>query len=264
MDYVMICGVALIVAALTLFSGFGLGTILMPVFALFFPIEIAVAATAIVHLANNVFKVFLVGRHADLPVVARFAIPAALAAVGGALLLERVSAAEPVARYTLGPGTHVVTPVKLVVAALVVAFAVLELAPRFERLAFNKKFIPVGGVLSGFFGGLSGHQGALRTAFLTRAGLAKEALIGTMVVSAVAVDVSRLAVYGSTFLTGSLGAVARSGNSVWGLVAAGSVAAFAGSFIGARLVKNVTMRAIQVLVGAMLLLLGIALGTGLV
>ena len=110
MDYVMICGVALIVAALTLFSGFGLGTILMPVFALFFPIEIAVAATAIVHLANNVFKVFLVGRHADLPVVARFATPAALAAVGGALLLERVSAAEPVARYTLGPGTHVVTP----------------------------------------------------------------------------------------------------------------------------------------------------------
>ncbi|OGK77556.1 MAG: hypothetical protein A2X52_02110 [Candidatus Rokubacteria bacterium GWC2_70_16] len=264
MDYVVICGAAVIVAALTLFSGFGLGTILMPAFALFFPIKVAVAATAVVHLANNIFKVFLVGRNADLPVAARFAIPAALAAVGGALLLERLATAEPLARYTLGPGVHVVTPVKLVIAALIVAFAALELAPRFEKLAFKKTLIPVGGALSGFFGGLSGHQGALRTAFLIRAGLGKEAFIGTMVVSAVVVDVSRLIVYGSTVLTGSLAAVAGSGTSVWGLVAAGSVAAFAGSFIGVRLVKSVTMRAIRVLVGALLLLLGIALGVGLI
>lgn len=264
MDYVVICGVALIVAALTLFSGFGLGTILMPVFALFFPLTVAVAATAVVHLANNMFKMFLVGRNADLGVAARFGLPAALAAVGGALLLERLATAEPLARYTLGQGTHVVTPVKLVVAALIVAFAALELTPRFNKLAFNKKLLPVGGALSGFFGGLSGHQGALRTAFLLRAGLGKEAFIGTMVVSAVVVDVSRLIVYGSTVLTGSLEAVGGSGTGVWGLVAAGSLAAFAGSFIGARLVKSVTMRTIQALVGALLLLLGIALGTGLV
>jgi uncharacterized membrane protein YfcA len=143
-------------------------------------------------------------------------------------------------------------------------FAALELAPRFEKLAFDQKLIPVGGALSGFFGGLSGHQGALRAAFLIRAGLAKEIFIGTMVVSAVVVDVARLIVYGSTVLTGSLGAVAGSGASVWGLVAAGSLAAFTGSFIGARLVRSVTMRAIRLLVGAMLLLLGLTLGAGLV
>ncbi|MBI2528033.1 MAG: TSUP family transporter [Candidatus Rokubacteria bacterium] len=264
MDYVVICGAALIVAALTLFSGFGLGTLLMPVFALFFPVQVAVAATACVHLANNIFKVFLVGRHADFAVVARFGLPAALAAVGGALLLERLAGAEPLARYSLGQGTHVVTPVKLLVAALIVAFAALELMPRFATFAFDRKLIPLGGALSGFFGGLSGHQGALRTAFLIRAGLAKEAFIGTMVLSAVVVDVSRLIVYGRAGLAGSLGAVAGSGASVWGLVAAGSLAAFAGSLIGARLVKSVTMHTIQGLVGALLLLLGIALGTGLV
>jgi len=37
----------------------------MPAFALFFPIEVAVAATAIVHLANNIFKGGLVGKKAD-------------------------------------------------------------------------------------------------------------------------------------------------------------------------------------------------------
>lgn len=66
MVYLIICAVALVVSALTLFSGFGLGTLLMPAFAIFFPIEIAIATTAIVHLANNIFKLVLVGKMADL------------------------------------------------------------------------------------------------------------------------------------------------------------------------------------------------------
>ena len=64
-QYIVICAVALAVSGLTLFSGFGLGTLLMPVFAIFFPIEVAIAATAVVHLANNIFKLALLSRHAD-------------------------------------------------------------------------------------------------------------------------------------------------------------------------------------------------------
>jgi uncharacterized membrane protein YfcA len=41
-DYLVVCFVALLVSALTLFSGFGLGTVLMPAFALFFPVPVAV------------------------------------------------------------------------------------------------------------------------------------------------------------------------------------------------------------------------------
>jgi uncharacterized membrane protein YfcA len=92
MEYIIICGVAIVVSALTLFSGFGLGTLLMPAFAVFFPISFAVAATAVVHLANNLFKVFLVGRRADIKVVIRFALPAALCAALGAYLLGYLSA----------------------------------------------------------------------------------------------------------------------------------------------------------------------------
>ena len=87
MDYIVVCLVALFVSALTLFSGFGLGTVLMPAFALFFPVPVAVAATAVVHLANNLFKVSLVGRKANWSVVVRFALPGALAAIVGAALL---------------------------------------------------------------------------------------------------------------------------------------------------------------------------------
>lgn len=57
MEYVVIPFTALFVSSLTLFSGFGRGTVLMPAFAIFFPVPVAVAATAVVHVANNVFKV---------------------------------------------------------------------------------------------------------------------------------------------------------------------------------------------------------------
>jgi len=49
--------VVLLTAGVTLFSGFGLRTILMPVFPLFFPVPLAIAATAVVHFANNIFEI---------------------------------------------------------------------------------------------------------------------------------------------------------------------------------------------------------------
>lgn len=84
MEVIIIASSAIVVSALTLFSGFGLGTLLMPVFTLFFPIEVAVAATAVVHGANNIFKIAVVGRHADKAMVVRFGIPAIIAAFAGA------------------------------------------------------------------------------------------------------------------------------------------------------------------------------------
>lgn len=70
------------------------------------------------------------------------------------------------------------------------------MVPKLSKLSFSQKFIPLGGLLSGFFGGVSGNQGVLRSAFLIKSGLNKEEFIGTSVVSSVLVDVVRLTVYG--------------------------------------------------------------------
>jgi uncharacterized membrane protein YfcA len=56
MELMILCLAALIASLLTFFSGFGLGTILTPVFAIFFPIEIAIALTGVVHFLNNIFQ----------------------------------------------------------------------------------------------------------------------------------------------------------------------------------------------------------------
>jgi uncharacterized membrane protein YfcA len=48
MDIVVIVLASFVTAILTLFSGFGFGTISMPVFAFFFPIDMAIALTGVV------------------------------------------------------------------------------------------------------------------------------------------------------------------------------------------------------------------------
>ena len=75
MQYVLICTMAFCASALTFFSGFGLGTLLLPAFSVFFPIDVAIALTAIVHFLNGVFKLLLVGRHVNVPVALRFGMP---------------------------------------------------------------------------------------------------------------------------------------------------------------------------------------------
>ena len=262
MDYLVVCVVALLASALTLFSGFGLGTLLLPAFALFFPVEVAVSATAIVHLLNNLFKLALVGRSADRGIVLRFGLPAVALALAGALLLSRLTVLPALAEYTLGGRTCAVTPIKLTIGALILVFALFDLSPAADRFAFGRRWIPLGGGVSGFFGGLSGHQGALRSAFLINAGLSKEGFIGTGVACAVLVDLSRLVVYGSSILSTRLASTGTSNG--WPLVAAATACAFLGAFLGVRLLGKITLSTLRRMVGALLVAVSLAMGAGVV
>jgi uncharacterized membrane protein YfcA len=187
---------AFFAAGLTLFSGFGLGTLLTPVFALFFPLPLAIAGTAVVHLANNVFKLGLLVKHANWRVVWRFGLPAMAAAVLGALLLAWIGEMPTWLTWSLGERRFEITPLKALIGLLICSFAALEMSSRFARVALPPRWLPVGGVLSGFFGGLSGNQGALRSAFLIKLGLPKRAFVATGGVIAVIIDASRIGVYG--------------------------------------------------------------------
>lgn len=260
MEYLIVCAVALIASGLTLFSGFGLGTILTPVLALFFPVPVAVGATAVVHLANNLFKIFLVGRAANKRVVIRFGVPAIAAALAGAFLLNFVSAFPVIHTYQFGGHPREITLVKLVVGLIIIIFSALELSPRFQKTAIDQKYLPIGGLLSGFFGGLSGNQGALRSMFLIKAGISKEEFIGTNVVLAVMVDLGRLAVYGAGFYSAQFQMM----TDISGLVLAATISAFIGAYWGKKLLKKVTLNTIQVLVGIMLIILGAGLCSGLI
>jgi uncharacterized protein len=256
-EYVIIILFSLLGSALTFFSGFGLGTILVPVFGIFFPIDVAIALTAIVHFLNNVFKFFLVGKHVNKEVLLKFGVPSVIAALIGAWCLSEISSLQSLYSYAAFDKTFEVKPVKAVVAVLMIFFAMFELIPALSKLSFDKKYLPLGGVLSGFFGGLSGNQGALRSAFLLRSGLTKDSFIATGVSIACLIDITRLSVYAQHFTKQNL----RDNLS---LLAAATLAAFAGALIGNKLLKKTTFATVQIFVAVMLIVFALFLGIGII
>ena len=268
MDILVVASVAFFASILTFFSGFGLGTLMVPVFALFFPIELAVAATAVVHFANNIFKTGLIGKFARRDVVLRFGLAAGLAAIPGALLLDYVSGMSTAATFNIdadfalfGPVNIVLhlTPVKFLIGLLIVFFAVFDLKKSLRDLKVPEKLLPLGGALSGFFGGLSGNQGALRATFLTKLGLNKEEFVATGTVISLIIDAVRIAVYGATFATVLL---TDADGAAPTMIGAGVVAAMLGAVVGRRLLAKTTIGFIRTVVGTLMVLVGAGLMVG--
>ena len=253
--YVVVCGVALLASGLTFFSGFGLGTLLLPAFALFFPVERAVALTGVVHFLNGVFKLALVWKHIDWPVLCRFGLPAIIGALAGAAALLWVAELPSLVSYTLFGRTREITATKLLIGLLLLLFATAEVAPSFRKVTFPARLLPVGGIISGFFGGLAGMQGALRSAFLVKAGLSKQTYVATGAGIAFLIDVSRLSVYSALFTR-------HHHEFDYALLSAAVAAAFVGATFGNYLLPKVTMGGIQSVVGVMLFFVAVGLLSG--
>jgi uncharacterized membrane protein YfcA len=249
----LIPAAALAASLVTLISGFGLGTLLLPVFALFFPLEVAILLTAVVHLLNNGFKLTLLWKDIHWRTVMLFGVPGILGAYLGAMLMLSLGT-----RPTLYQGVlHPVDPLDLVIAGLMLVFGLFELSKTLNRLSLPPNWLVPGGLTSGFFGGLSGHQGALRSVFLLRSGLAKEAFIASGVAIACLVDLTRL----PTYLRG--GALTDI-QEQWPLLFAATLAAFIGAWWGRKLIPKVTMRAVQLTVGVLILAIAVLLSTGII
>lgn len=258
MDIVVIAVVAMLASALTLYSGFGLGTLLLPAFALFFPAPVAVAATGTVHLLNNLFKGTLLRNRADWPTVLKFGIPAVPAAVAGAWLLAWLGDIPRVFEWSafgrrLGP-----TGADLTIGTLMVALAALELQRWFQELKAPPALMPLGGLVTGFLGGLTGQQGAFRSMFLLRSGLAAERFIATGVMIAVIVDLSRLTTYAVSFNAVGLNPSGREGV----LVIVGTLSGFVGAYVATRRLDRMTIGTVRYSVAALMLFIGLALSLG--
>lgn len=263
MEYIAVPLAALIASTLSFYSGFGLGTLLMPVLAVFMPLPAAIAATAVVHGSNNLFKIMMVGARAEKELVLKFGLPAIVAALAGAWSLHIFTALSGEIAWQWEPFGRiaVITPLKLLLAALMMGFALFDILPSLKSVKFDRRYLPVGGLLSGFFGGLSGHQGALRSAFLVKVDVTPEAFVATNAVIGFMVDASRLAVYAYTiFALGDASGLDFPG----GVVAAAIAASVTGVLIGLKFLKKVTISTIQYITAAMLGLIALFLGAGII
>ena len=256
MEFLLVGIITLLGAGLTLFSGFGLGTLLMPVFAVFFPLEIAIALTAIVHFSNNLIKLGFFYKNINRKILLTFGIPSVIASFAGAFVLTQLTEMPILFNYTVYGKIFSVEPLKLIIAVLLIFFSLMELIPKLSEMQFDKKYLTLGGFLSGFFGGISGNQGALRTAFLIRAGLTKEVFIATGVAIACFTDIARLTIYSKNIIK-------NIDKSQIFLLSFAVICAFCGVFIGNKLIKKITIKTLQIMVAVMLIIFAVLLGSGI-
>ncbi len=253
MEYLLIGLSAFLASLVTFYSGFGLATILMPIIAVFFPLPIAIGLTAVVHFVHSLLRTGLLWKAIDWKIVLRFGIPALIAVIPGALALKELSKFAPLKKYTIFSIAGEITLLHLCIGILLILFATMEMFPNKIRV----KNLMLGGALSGFFGGLSGNQGAIRSAFLIHTHLGKEAFIGTNAFIGAVVDIFRIAIYSWSF--GQL-LVSIDKTLLWSAVGG----AFVGVFLGMILLKKVTMTFIQQIVIVLLYLLGALLALGII
>lgn len=244
---------------LTFFSGFGLGTLLLPTFSVFFPIEIAITFTAIVHFFNNVFKVSTLFRHVKFPILYSFGVTALIGAFLGANTLAYLldsSVNRLIFSYRLGGYSFCVTLLNMLVGALILLFGLNELF-KFKFFSISKKSLLAGGFFSGFFGGLSGHQGALRSAFLIHYKLSKEAFIACGVCIALIVDITRMTVYMQQDMFNA------NASLPWKNILVALSGAMIGVLLGRSFLKKITISWVNKIVHTFLIIMGLALISGI-
>lgn len=154
-----------LVAALTVLSGFGVGTLLTPLLALFYPVKTAVVSVALIHFSNNLFKLYLFREWVAWRVVGRFGLLSVAGSLLGAVLLTQVAA-----HYVQGA-----------LGLVLVAVGLAELsaaAPALRMPEWPGSDLTLG-FASGFLGGLVGEQGVVRAAYLLGARLERESFVAT-------------------------------------------------------------------------------------
>ena len=228
MFLVLVFVVAVLGGATAAVSGFGIGSLLTPLFALQMPMPTAVAAVALPHAAATALRAWRLRRAIDWGVLRSFGLVSAAGGLAGAFWYAR-----------LGSGTLTV-----VLGALLVLTAIAGLTGWTSRVRVRGPVPWVLGLASGLFGGMAGNQGGLRSAALLAFGLNPLPFVATATATGVLVDAARTPVYlwheGSGLM------------AVAGPIAAATCGVVVGTLLGERILLGLTPARFRQLVSALI------------
>jgi uncharacterized protein len=226
--------VAAAAGAVAAVSGFGIGSLLTPLLALHAGTKTAVAAVSVPHLVGTAIRFWRLRSHVDRGLLWSFGLTSAAGGLAGALGHARAS-----------------SPALAIVFGTLLVFAgTAQITGHAQRWRFRGAFAWVAGAASGLFGGLVGNQGGIRSAALLGFDLTKIRFVATATAIALLVDAARMPVY----LVVDREAVA----AIWPLVLIATAGVVAGTLAGERLLVRVPERRFRQVVGALILILGIA------
>jgi uncharacterized protein len=228
------CAAGFVAGSIASVAGFGIGSVLTPLFGTRVGVKLAVALVSIPHLAASLLRGWRLRRDIDRRVLFQFGIASAGAGLVGALFHD----------YLQGGPLGIVFGCLLVFAGITGALGLTN------RVRFGRRAAWVAGLLSGAFGGLVGNQGGIRSAALFGFDVRKEAFVATGTAIGVIIDLARVPVYVATQAGPML--------EHWRLIAAATAGALAGTLAGERILRRVPERIFRVVVSLFVLALGIA------
>lgn len=213
--------------------GFGIGSLMTPLLAIRFGTTNAVALVTLPHAAATAVRCWRLRRHVHHPVLVRFGLLSAVGALAGALIYTR-----------LGPSA-----LTRVLGGLLLLTAAAQLTGWASRWHPRGAVAALFGLVSGFFGGLAGNQGGLRSAALTAFRLPPVGLVATATASGLLVDAARTPVYlwhsGAVLLT------------LWAPILVATVGVLIGTIVGERMLLGLSRRRFGQTIGLAIGALGI-------
>jgi uncharacterized membrane protein YfcA len=224
---------AIVAGAVAGLAGFGIGSILTPVLALHAGTKLAVALVSIPHVIGTAARVIALRGYIDRKILWSFGVLSAAGGLLGALLNARSQ-----------------NPLLTLVFGVLLLFAGIANVTTFaQRMRFGPKTAWVAGGVSGFFGGLVGNQGGIRSAALLGFAIPKESFVATATAIGLIVDGARMPVY-----------VATQGSEMlqWVVpVMIATAGVLAGTFGGVKLLRRIPQQTFRQFVGALIALLGL-------
>jgi len=230
---IILAAVALVAGAVAAVTGFGVGSLLTPALALETGTKVAVAAISIPHFIGSVQRYWMLRRHVDRRILARFGVASAVGGLAGALLGTRFSSR----------GLAVVFGILLLVAGL------SEFTGWMRRVRWGRRGAWIAGVVSGLLGGLVGNQGGIRTAAMLGFDVPKESFVATATAIALFVDGARLPVYVATQW--------HEMSAIWPLLLTATGGVMIGTAFGTRILGWVPERIFRRVLAGLLMVLGL-------
>jgi uncharacterized membrane protein YfcA len=215
-------------------AGFGIGSLLTPLLAFDVGTKTAVAAVSIPHLIGTSIRFWRLRKHVDRKVLWRFGLTSAAGGLTGALLHAWASSRA----------------LAMVFGGLLVFAGGSQISGYAQRWRFHGSVAWIAGAASGFFGGLVGNQGGIRSAAMLGFDLRKDQFVATATAITLMVDAARMPVY--------VVAERHQVAAIWPVVLAATVGVAAGTVGGARLLTRIPERRFRQIVGVILLGLGLA------
>jgi uncharacterized membrane protein YfcA len=230
---VILAVVAVLAGSVASLAGFGIGSLLTPLLAVKTGLGIAVAAVSIAHFCGTALRFFLLRRSINRQVLLSFGLTSAAGGLAGALLHNVFQNAA----------------LTIIFGCLLIIAGTLGLTGLSEKFKFKGAAVWGAGALSGFFGGLVGNQGGIRSAALLGFHLDKDQFVATATGIALMVDVARMPVYLSTRSTDLV--------AIWNYILIATIGVIAGTLGGKKLLERLPEAIFKKTVAAIIALIGI-------